>query len=136
MRVRQINLIVFTKDYKHFSDSEKYLYILLRCPSFSYIPPVIRLHYFPGKPVTVFDNPLHEEILPNTLSNLPLVQLETASSRSITCHLRKETNILLAATYFRLVESNEVSPQPLFLTNQPFFLHQFSISLIFISLIF
>lgn len=47
--------------------------------------------------------PFYEESLPNIQSNSPLVQLETLSSRSVTYHLRDETDNLLAALSFQVV---------------------------------
>lgn len=59
------------------------------------------------------------KILPNIQSKLPLVQLESASSCSISYCLRKESNILLTTTSFQVdVRRGEVSPhfpQPLFI---------------------
>lgn len=44
--------------------------------------------------------------------NLPTVQLKIISSHPVTCHLRNETNTLLAAASFQaVVERDEVSPQ-------------------------
>ena len=63
----------------------------------------------------MLNHTLYEEIIPNIQYKPPLVQLETVSSSPTTCHLRKETNTLLATTSIQvIVESDEVSPQPLF----------------------
>lgn len=64
------------------------------------------LHHFPRQPVSMVEHSLHEQILPKIQSKPPLVQLEIISSCSITCHLRKETNVLLTATTFQVVLGN------------------------------
>lgn len=43
-----------------------------------------RLCLFPGQPLPMLYNPLHEEIIPNFQSNHPLIQLEKVSSSPIT----------------------------------------------------
>lgn len=43
-------------------------------------------------------DPIHNEITPNILTKSPLVQPEATSTLSNACHLRKDTNTLLAAT--------------------------------------
>ncbi|KAK4830681.1 hypothetical protein QYF61_012850, partial [Mycteria americana] len=74
-------------------------------------------------PIPMLDNPFGEEIVPNTQSKPPLAQLEAISSRPITCYLGEETDPHLATASFQVVvESNTVSPQPLFLqAKQPQF---------------
>ena len=69
----------------------------------------------------MLDHSPHGELLPDIQAKPPLSHLEAISSHPNTCHLRKETSILLAITSFHIVvESNQVSSQPLFLqTKQP-----------------
>jgi len=49
--------------------------------------------HFPGQPVPRLDNPLGEEIFPNTRSKPPLAQLEAVSSRPIACYLEKRLTL-------------------------------------------
>lgn len=59
-----------------------------------------------------YNDTIHEEILPGIESKLPLVQLEGIV---IFCHLKKEADSHLSATFFHVVvEGDEVSPQPSF----------------------
>jgi len=52
-----------------------------------------------------------KEILPNTQSKPPLMQLEAIASRPIASYLGEETNTCLTTTSFQIVvESNKVSP--------------------------
>lgn len=52
----------------------------------------------------MFDQPLSEGTLPDTLSRSPVAEFESVSLCLTTCHL--------AAAFFQVVvESNEVSPQ-------------------------
>jgi len=61
----------------------------------------------------VLDNHFSSEIFPNIQSKPPLTQLETLSSRGITCYVGKETNPHLTTPSFQAVlESNKVPPQP------------------------
>lgn len=55
----------------------------------------------------MLSHPLHEEILPNIHSKLPLVQYETVFLCLITWHLRKETDTLLAAMSFQVVAETD-----------------------------
>jgi len=62
-----------------------------------------------------FNSPFGEEFFPNIQPKPPLVQLEAISSHFITCYLGEETDSHLATTSFQaVVESDKVSPQPLF----------------------
>ncbi|KAK4821921.1 hypothetical protein QYF61_004924 [Mycteria americana] len=70
----------------------------------------------PVQPVPMLDHPFSKETFPNIQSKPPLMQLETISSRPITCYLGEETDPHLATTSFQVaVESDKVSPQPPFL---------------------
>lgn len=56
--------------------------------------------------------PLHEKILLNLPSKLPLEKLATISLQRITYYQRKEVHTLFATSSFQIVvESDEVSPQ-------------------------
>ncbi|KAK4830680.1 hypothetical protein QYF61_012849 [Mycteria americana] len=74
-------------------------------------------------PIPMLDNPFSKEIVPNSQSKPPLVQLEVISSCSIACYLGEETDTHLSTTSFQVVvESGKVSPQPPFLqAKQPQF---------------
>jgi len=61
------------------------------------------LHHFTGQLISVLDYPLCEEILRNIQSKYLLAQLETISSVSIICHVRKENNTLLTVNSFQIV---------------------------------
>ncbi|KAK4828887.1 hypothetical protein QYF61_001445 [Mycteria americana] len=67
------------------------------------------LNHFPGQPVPMLDNPVSEEIFPNTQSKRPLVQLETASSYPIACYLGEETDPHLSTTSF---QTSALDPSP------------------------
>ncbi|KAK4830776.1 hypothetical protein QYF61_013609 [Mycteria americana] len=71
----------------------------------------------------MLDNPLGEEIFPNTQSKPPLAQLEAISSCPITCYLGEETDPHPSTTSFQVVvESDKVSPQlPFLQAKQPQF---------------
>lgn len=57
----------------------------------------------------MLDHFFHEEILPSVQFKSSLVQLEIISSCSTTCHLRKEDNLLNAASFQVAVDSDEIS---------------------------
>ena len=62
------------------------------------------------------DRSFTKEIFPNIQSKPPLIQLEAISSRPIASYLEEETNTCLTTTSFQVVvESDKVSPEPLFL---------------------
>ena len=74
-----------------------------------------RLIHVSGQPVPMLDDHFSEEIFPNIQSEPPLGQLEVISSCPIACS-EEETNPHLTTAPFQVVvESNKVSPEPLFL---------------------
>ncbi|KAK4818862.1 hypothetical protein QYF61_020081 [Mycteria americana] len=81
-----------------------------------------RLNHFPGQPVPVPDNRFSEEIFPNILSKLPLVQLEAISSCPITCYLGEQIDTHLATTSFQTQQPQ--FPQPLLISLVLWTLHQ------------
>ncbi|KAK4814367.1 LOW QUALITY PROTEIN: hypothetical protein QYF61_017780 [Mycteria americana] len=89
--------------------------------SFKY-PQGWRLNHFTEQPVPMLDNPFSEVKFPNIQSKPPLVQLEAISSCPITCYLGEETEPPPLYNLLSVVESDEVSPQPLLLqAKQPQF---------------
>ena len=69
------------------------------------------------QPIPVPDLSFREKILPNIQPEPPLVQLEAITSCPITSYRGAEADTHLATTSFQaVVESNEVSPEPLLQT--------------------
>lgn len=78
--------------------------------------------------------PFCVETLPDIQLNPPLIQPEAIALHLTNCHLGKETNRLLAATYFEVVvEGNEVSIQTNFLQNKQNHSLRYSSSVLFSS---